>query len=100
MENLDLGTIITLVISIITAVAGGLWLKAKGVLKKAATLVKETVELVNKAFSIPTKAIAMLDDNTVTKEEIAELKALFQELKDEAADVKAAWKLLFPGKVD
>ena len=99
MEGIDLGTIITFVITIFVAVAGGLWLKAKGKLKTIATLIKETVELVSKAFSIPTKAIAMLDDNVVTKEEIAALKLLFQELKDEAADVKAVWKLLFPGKV-
>jgi len=99
MEGIDVGTIITIVLGLISAVAVGFWAKAKGLLKKVAVLLKETVELVNKAFSIPTKAIAMLDDNTVTQEEIAELKALFQELKDEAADVKAAWKLLFPGKV-
>jgi len=99
MEGIDVGTIITIVLGLIAAVAVGFLAKAKGLLKKVAVLLKETVELVNKAFSIPTKAIAMLDDNTVTQEEIAELKALFQELKDEAADVKAAWKLLFPGKV-
>ena len=95
----DVGTIITVILGLITAIAGGFWLKAKGKLAQIASLIKETVELVNKAFSIPTKAIAMLDDNTVTKEEIAELKALFTELKNEAADVKAAWKLLFPGRV-
>lgn len=99
MEGIDLGTIITVAISLVAAVAGGFWLKAKGKLAQIAGLIKETVELVNKAFSIPTKAIAMLDDNTVTQDEIAELKKLFTELREEAADVKAAWKLLFPGKV-
>ena len=99
MEGIDLGTIITVVLGLVAAVAGGFWLKAKGKLSQIASLIKETVELVNKAFSVPTKAIAMLDDNTVTKDEIAELKALFTELREEAADVKAAWKLLFPGKV-
>ena len=99
MEGIDLGTIITVVLGLVAAVASGFWLKAKGKLSQITNLIKETVELVNKAFSIPTEAIAMLDDNTVTKEEIAELKALFTELRGEAADVKAAWKLLFPGKV-
>ena len=99
MEGIDLGTIITIVLGLVSAVAVGFWAKAKGKLAQITSLIKETVELVNKAFSIPTKAIAMLDDNTVTQDEITQLKALFQELKDEAADVKAAWKLLFPGKV-
>ena len=99
MEGIDLGTIITVVLGLVAAVAGGFCLKAKGKLSLIASLIKETIELVNKAFSVPTKAIAMLDDNTVTKAEIAELKALFTELRNEAADVKAAWKLLFPGKV-
>jgi len=98
MEGIDVGTIITIVLGLVAAVATGFWAKAKGKLAHLATLLKETLELVNKAFSIPTKAIAMLDDNTVTQDEIAQLKVLFQELKDEAADVKAAWKALWPGK--
>lgn len=78
LENLDWGTVISVILTGVTVFAGGFWLKAKGKLSKVVKLGMEVMEVV-------TKFEAALSDNKITKEEI-------EDLKKEAADVKAAFK--------
>jgi Tfp pilus assembly protein PilO len=78
LENLDSGTIITIVLGIVTTFAGGFWLKAKGKISKLGKLFFESYEVV-------AKFEAALEDDKITKAEI-------ESLKKEAADVKAAFK--------
>lgn len=80
IENLDLSTIITIVVAIVGTFAGGFWLKAKGKLSKIIKLGSEAIEVANTL----NKA---LEDDKITKDEI-------NQLKKEVADVKAAWKNL------
>ena len=79
-ENLDVGTIITLVISLAATFAAGAWAIAKGKLKKVVSLGREVVD-------IAATLEKALSDDKITKEEV-------QEIKKEFADVKAAWKAL------
>ena len=72
--ELNLATIITLVLTVLTAVAGTFWLKAKGKLAQVKTLVKEGVDII-------THAIEALDDNQVTNDEIEDLKVQVQEFR-------------------
>lgn len=78
--ELDVWTIVSAVLGLIAVVAGGFWLKAKGKLKHVADLVREAYEVVQKLYTA-------LEDDKVTKEEVAELKK-------ELADVKAAFLVL------
>jgi len=73
---MDVLTIVSVVLGAIAVLAGGFWLKAKGKLSQAATLVKE-------AYDVVTKVNEILEDNTITKDELVELKK-------EAGEVKAA----------
>jgi hypothetical protein len=84
LESLDLGTIITVVISAVTIFAGGFWLKAKGKLSKV-------VNLCRQALDVASTLEKALDDDKVSKEEIASLKK-------ELAEVKMAWKALIAKK--
>lgn len=80
MENLELTTIITIVLGLIGTFAGGFWLKAKGKLKAVVQLgiaAVDVIEVLEKA----------LEDNKIDKKEI-------QALKKEAKEVKDAWKVL------
>lgn len=77
---MDVLTIISVVLGAIAALAGGFWLKAKGKLSQVRSLAKESYDLVN-------VAVSALDDNTLSKEEVAAIKK-------EAEEVKVAWKVL------
>lgn len=79
-ESLDLGTIITIIISGIATFAGGFWLRAKGKIKLIINLLREGFELIDNLEKA-------LGDDKITKAEIEELKA-------DAARVKTAWKAL------
>ena len=78
---MELSTIITVVLSIVTLVAGGFWLNAKGKLSLIANLVKETYDVID-------AVIKALDDDKLSKEETEKIKA-------EALEVKAAWKKIW-----
>jgi hypothetical protein len=78
LESLDLNTVLTIVIAVVGTFAGGFWLKAKGKLSKVVKLGSETLD-------VATTLSKVLEDDKVTKDEIAALKK-------ELADVKAAWK--------
>ena len=82
--SFDVGTIISLVLGIIAAVAGGFWLKGKNKLAQVRDLVKEGTDVI-------TVAVAALDDDKLSAEEIASIKK-------EAQEVVAAFKILI-GKV-
>ena len=81
---MDVGTIISLVLGVITVVFGGFWLKAKGKLGQIKNLVKEATDVI-------TVSVGALDDDKLSAEEIASIKK-------EAQEVVAAFKILL-GKV-
>ena len=78
LQNLDLGTILTIVLGGIATFAGGFWLKGKGKLKEIANLVLEVYELLSEIERA-------LDDDKVSKQEI-------EAIKQRIADVKEAFK--------
>lgn len=80
LENFDAGTIITIVLGVVTTFAGGFWLKAKGKLSKI-------VKLVFEAYEVVAKIEAALSDNKLTKEEITDLKKELQDVKAAAKDL-------------
>ncbi len=80
---MELDTILTLVsvgLGVLATVASVFWGKAKGKLNAIKTLSKEVFELVQ-------ASVGAIDDDKITPEEIAKIK-------QEAADVKAAWRAL------
>ena len=77
-EGLDLSGIITIVLTLVTTFAGGLWLKAKGKLSKVVKLGKEAIDVASAIDDA-------LEDDKLTKDEI-------KNLKKEFGDVKKAWK--------
>jgi len=77
---MDIGTIITLVMSAVAALAGGFWLKAKGKLGQIKDLIKEGADVV-------IVAVEAVGDDTLTKEEI-------EAIKKEAGEAVAAFKAL------
>lgn len=79
-ENLDLGTIITVVLGLIATFAGVFWSKAKTKIGQIVTAGKELSDVGTKL----TKALA---DDKITKDEVEELKA-------EWAEAKAALKAI------
>lgn len=82
---MDVGTIISLVLGVLTVVFSGFWLKAKGKLGQIKTLVKEATDVI-------TVAVGALDDDKLSAEEIAQIK-------QEAAELVAAFKILI-GKAE
>ena len=82
--GLNIWTIISGVLAVVAAIFGTALTKVKKKIGDFVNLAKQAVEL----LTVVTDAIG---DNTVTKEEIAAMK-------QEIADVKAAWKVLW-GKV-
>ena len=78
LENLDWGTVLTVILAAVTTFAGGFWLKAKGKLAKIVKLFFEVYDVLNK-FEVA------LSDDKITKDEI-------EGIKKEAAEVKAAFK--------
>ncbi len=77
---MDVGTIISLVLGVVTVVFGGFWLKAKGKLGQIKNLVKEASDVI-------TVSVGALDDDKLSAEEIAAIKK-------EAQEVVAAFKAL------
>ena len=77
---MDIGTIISLVLGVITVIFGGFWLKAKGKLGQIKNLVKEATDVI-------TVSVGALDDDKLSAEEIASIKK-------EAAEVVVAFKIL------
>ena len=76
----DWTVVVSAIMTVLAAVAGVFWKKGKGKIAKVATLARETADLIS-------KATAVLDDDKVTREEVASLKK-------ELCDVKDAWKAL------
>lgn len=76
MENLDLGTIISIAFAGLTTLFGGVWLKTKGKIKQVLSLVKEIYEAAEKLENA-------LSDDKLTKKEIEEIKKEFTDVKDE-----------------
>ena len=84
---MDINTILVVVsavLGIIAIVLGNRWVIAKGKLAQVADLAKEVYELVEAATSA-------VDDDKITPEEV-------DKIKQEAAELKAAWRLLFGKK--
>lgn len=80
LQNLDLGTIVTIVLGLLTTFVGGFWLKAKGKISKVVALGKS-------AFDLLSELEHALDDNKITKDEI-------KKLKEDAEKVRESWKAL------
>ncbi len=78
--GLNIWTIISGALAVVAAIFGTVIAKVKTKIKHFVNLAKQAVEL----LTVVTDAIG---DNTVTKDEIAAMK-------QEIADVKAAWKVL------
>lgn len=67
MENIDWGSILSVVFGLATTILAGVWLKAKGVLGKVKVVAKEGYEAI-KAL------VEALDDDKLTAEEQASIK--------------------------
>lgn len=80
METDTILTIVSIILGLGATVLGGKWLAAKGKLTQFKNVVKEGYDVVKVTIEI-------VDDDKVTKEEIAQVK-------QEAAEFKAAVKLL------
>ena len=80
LQNLDLGTILTIILGGIATFAGGFWLKSKGKIKLVATLAFDVYELL-------TEIERALSDDKVSKEEI-------EAIKSRITDIKIAFKAL------
>ena len=74
LQNLDLGTILTIIFGGFTTLAGGFWLKSKGKLKQVAVLAFDVYELLNEVEKA-------LGDNKMTKEEIEIIKTKIIKIK-------------------
>ena len=72
MENIDFGSVLNIVLLVITTVAGGLWLKAKGKLGQLRNVAKEGLEAIEAGVD------ALVDDK-ITAEERVKLKKEFTE---------------------
>lgn len=83
-ENLELSTVVTIILGLVTTFAGGFWLKAKG-------KIGEVISLGREAFDLLTKLESALEDDKITKAEITDLKK-------EASEVKKAWIKLIEKK--
>jgi len=81
---MDYTILITAGLALIAALFGLFYARAKGKLSQVASLAKEAVDVLQKATDI-------LADDVVTKEEI-------EALKQEIAEVRGAFRLLFPKK--
>jgi len=73
-ENLEIGTIVTIGMGLITTFFGVYWLKFKAKIGQFVSLAVKVVSLIS-AFE---RAIG---DEKITKEEISELKAAAEEIK-------------------
>jgi len=80
LANVDLGTVLTIILAGLTTFLGVFW-------KKAKTKITKVIDLGRQAFELMNSFENAIEDDKVTKEEIAQIKK-------EAADVKAAWKAL------
>lgn len=80
LENLDWGSVINIVLLIITTVAGGLWLKAKGKFDQLKAVVKESYEAIEAGVD------ALADDKISPEEQV--------KIKKEFGEAWAAIKLL------
>lgn len=72
---MDVWTIVSAVLALVAAVAGGFWLKAKGKISQAGSLLKESYDVV-------ASLSAALEDNKVDKAEVDELRRELSEVKD------------------
>jgi hypothetical protein len=77
---MDVGTIISLVLGVVTVLFGGFWLKGKNKLVQIKNLVKEATDVI-------TVSVGALDDDKLSADEIAAIKK-------EAKEVVAAFKVL------
>ena len=80
MENIDLGSVVNIVLTIITVIAGGLWLKAKGKLGQLKSAAKESYEAISAVVD------ALGDDKITAEEQVI--------IKKEANEAWGAIKLL------
>ena len=67
MENIDLGSVLNIVLTIVTVVAGGLWLKTKGKLKQLRNVAKEGYEAIQ-------AVVGALEDDKIDAEEQVKIK--------------------------
>lgn len=79
-ENVDWTVVVSAVLGLVSVVAGTFWVKVQGRLTQVVLTAKEFVDVVE-AFE------TALKDNTLSKEEVEEIKKQFEE-------AKAAFKLL------
>ena len=83
--------ILSAILAGVSAVFAKAWTKIKGKLGKALALLVEATDVVNQGKVISEKAVAALEDDKITAEEIAELKGEIEKLKTELSEVKEAW---------
>lgn len=74
MENFDVWTIVSAVLGLVAVIAGGFWLKAKNKIVLFAVLFREIYDVAKKLGDV-------LEDDKVTKEEVAEMKKELQDVK-------------------
>jgi len=80
MENIDFGSVLNIVLLVITTVAGGLWLKSKNKFNQLKNVAKEGYEAI-------TAVVDALGDDKITPEEQVKIKK-------EALEAWAAIKIL------
>lgn len=78
--ELDVWTIVSAVLVVISGLFAAFWKKGKDKILKAAKLGKEVLDVVDAATTA-------LEDDKITKEEV-------ELIKKEASEVKVAWKAL------
>ena len=67
MENFDWGSILNIVLTVVTLVFGGFWLKGKGKLNQLKAVAKEGYEAIQ-------AVVGALDDDKITAEEQVAIK--------------------------
>jgi hypothetical protein len=84
MENMDWGSILTIVFGLATTVFVGLWAKTKGILGKVKNVAKEGYEAIEAVID------ALSDDKLTAEEQV--------KIKKEATEAWGAIKALFTFK--
>jgi len=73
-------TLVSLALGLIATILGGRWITAKGKLKQFKNVIKE-------GYDVVSVSIVAIEDDKITKEEV-------EQIKQEGAEFKAAFKLL------
>lgn len=80
MELNTILIVISAILGVVGIVLGNHWLKAKGKLNEVKNLSKESFDLIK-------VAIEAIEDDKITPDEV-------QKIKDEALEVRTAWRVL------